>query len=77
MRRNRFQEAISDTNRWIGLMKSVSGAAQLTQELVDTAIEQVRVHEDGEIELMMCYSDIYDDTVQSVKEIQEEAKEHG
>ena len=51
-------------------MKSISGAARLTQELVDSAIEQVRVREGGEIELVMCYNDIYLDTVQSVMEIQ-------
>ncbi len=77
LRRKRFQEALSDTNRWIVLMKSVSGAERLTQELADAAIEQVRVHEGGEIELVMRYSDIYADTVQSVKEIREEAKQYG
>ena len=77
LRRNRFQEAISDSNRWIELMKSVSGAACLTQELVDSAIEQVRVQEGGEIELVMRYNDIYADTVQSVKEIWKEEKQLG
>ena len=77
LRRNRFQEAMSDTNRWIVLMKSVSGTAQLTQELVDAAIERVLVHEGGEIELVMRYSDIYADTVQSVKEIRAEANQYG
>ena len=75
--RNRFQEAISDGNRWISLMKSISGAAQLTQELVDSSIEQVRVQEGGEIELVMRYNDIYADTVRSVKKIREEEKQLG
>lgn len=77
LRRNRFQEAISDGNRWIVLMKSISGAERLTQELVDSAIEQVRVQEGGEIELVMRYNDIYADTVQSVKEIRKEANQLG
>lgn len=77
LRRNRFQEAISDGNRWIVLMKSISGAERLTQELADSAIEQVRVQEGGEIELVMRYNDIYADTVQSVKEIRKEEKRLG
>ncbi len=71
LRRERFQEAMSADNKWITMMKSVSGATRLTQELADNTIEQVRVHEGGEIELVMRYNDIYALTVQSVKEVQE------
>ena len=40
------------------LMKSVSGAARPSQELINESVELVRVHGDGSIELVMKYSDI-------------------
>jgi len=52
-------------------MKSVSGATKLSQELVDESVELVKVHDDGSIELVMKYGDIYALTVQSIKEVQE------
>ena len=70
-RRNSFAEAMSENNKWIKLMKSVSSATRLTQELVDESIELVKVHEGGDIELIMKYRDIYELTVQSIKEVQE------
>ena len=70
-RRNRFQEAMSADNKWITLMKSVSAAKELSQELVDEAVELVRVHQDGAIELTMKYGDIYALTLASIKEVQE------
>lgn len=73
-RRNSFSEAMSENNKWIKLMKSVSTATQLTQELVNESIELVQVHESGNIELTMKYKDIYELTVQSVKEVQEVMK---
>ena len=70
-RRNNFNEAMSEDNKWITLTKSVSTATQLTQELVDESIELVKVHEGGDIELTMKYGDIYALTLQSIKEVQE------
>ncbi|MBS1479215.1 MAG: recombinase family protein [Christensenellaceae bacterium] len=70
-RRNSFNEAMSEDNKWITLMKSVSTAKKLTQELVDESIELVKVHEGGDIELTMKYGDIYALTLQSIKEVQE------
>ena len=35
------------------------------------SVELVKVHEDGSIELVMKYGDIYALTVQSIKEVQE------
>ena len=70
-RRSSFQEAMSADNRWITLMKSVSGARELSQELVDEAIELVQVHQDGSIELTMKYGDIYALTLTSIREVQE------
>ena len=70
-RKVKFAEAMSEDNKWLTLMKSVSGTTMLSQELVDESIELVKVHEDGSIELVMKYGDIYALTVQSIKEVQE------
>ena len=70
-RRSRFSEAMSVDNKWITLMKSVSTAPQLSQDLVDESVELVKVHEGGAVELVMKYGDIYALTVQSIKEVQE------
>lgn len=71
LRRSKFNEAMSVDNKWITLMKSVSTAAHLSQDLVDKSIELVKVHEDGTVELVMKYGDIYALTIQSIKEVQE------
>ena len=70
-RRSKFNEAMSVDNKWITLMKSVSTATQLSQELVDESVEMVKIHEDSAVELVMKYGDIYALTVQSIKEVQE------
>ena len=70
-RKVKFAEAMSEDNKWLTLMKSVSGATMLSHELVDESVELVKVHEDGSIELVMKYGDIYALTVQSIKEVQE------
>ena len=70
-RRSKFNEAMSVDNKWITLMKSVSTATRLSQELVDETIELVKVHEGGLVELVMKYSDLYALTIQSIKEVQE------
>ena len=70
-RKVKFAEAMSEDNKWLTLMKSVSGATMLSQEIVDESVELVKVHEDGSIELVMKYGDIYALTVQSIKEVQE------
>lgn len=70
-RRSKFNEAMSVDNKRITLMKSVSTATQLSQDLVDESVELVKVHEGGAVELVMKYGDIYALTVQSIKEVQE------
>ncbi len=70
-RRSKFNEAMSVDNKWITLMKSVSTATQLSQDLVDESVELVKVHEGGAVELVMKYGDIYALTVQSIREVQE------
>ncbi len=74
LRRRKFNEAMSSENKWIQLMKSVSKAKKLTQALVDECVEKVEVHEGGNIELTMKYSDIYALTVSCVKEIKKKEK---
>ena len=69
-RRSKFTEAMSVDNKWITLMKSVSGATKLSQELVDEAVELVKVHDGGAVELVMKYGDLYALTIQSIKEVQ-------
>ena len=70
-RRSKFSEAMSVDNKWITLMKSVSTAEQLSRDLVDESVELVKVHDDGSVELVMKYGDIYALTLQSIKEVQE------
>ena len=70
-RRSKFSEAMSVDNKWITLMKSGSTAEQLSQDLVDESVELVKVHDDGSVELVMKYGDIYALTLQSIKEVQE------
>ena len=70
-RRSKFSEAMSVDNKWITLMKSVSTAEQLSQDLVDESVELVKVHDDGSVELVMKYGDLYALTLQSIKEVQE------
>ena len=50
-RKVKFAEAMSEDKQWLTLMKSVSGATMLSQELVDESVELVKVHEDDSIEL--------------------------
>ncbi len=69
-RRNRFLESVSPDNRWLGMMKSAAGAAELTQELVDTMIEKIFLYENKAIEIVFKYDDVYQDMCKSVLEIQ-------
>ena len=69
MRRNDFVESLSADNKWITLMKEVSGASELTKELVDTAIERVEVTEGREVILTMKYHEIYESAQKHFAEI--------
>ena len=72
-RKKKFVEAMSADNKWITLMKSVSTATELSQALVDEAIELVKVHDDGSVELVMKYGDIYALTLECINKVQEAA----
>lgn len=69
-RKEKFVEAMSADNKWITLMKSVSTATELSQALVDEAIELVKVHDDGSVELVMKYGDIYALTLECINKVQ-------
>ena len=53
------------------MRKAVSAEKRLTQDLGDESVELVKVHESGAVELVMKYGDIYELTIQSIKEVQE------
>lgn len=74
-RRNRFLESVSPDNRWLGMMKSAVGAAELTQELVDAMIEKVFLYENKAIEIVFKYDDVYQDMCRSVLEMQKNGSE--
>ncbi len=67
--RTDWGDAMSSNNKWIQLMKSVSKAKKLTQALVNESIEKVLVHEGGDIEVVMKYSDIYAYTIACINAI--------
>ncbi len=71
--KKRFDDAMSSNNKWIKLMKSVSKVKRLSQSLVDESIDKVLVFENGAVELVMKYADVYALTVQGVQEVQEVA----
>ena len=68
-RKNRFIESLSMDNPWITLMKEVGEATELTQELVDAAIERVEVTEKKDIILTMKYHEIYEYAQRHIEEI--------
>ncbi len=71
-RRERFLESISQDNRWMNMMKTVKGMEELTQELIDTLIEKIYIYENGAVEIVFHYDDVYQDMCRSVQEMQEE-----
>ncbi len=74
MRKKEFDSALSSENQWIHLMKSVSGAKELTQELVNSVIEKVLVYDRFRIEVVMRYDDVYRLTKDIVAELKKVVK---
>lgn len=68
--RAKYREMTSPENKWIRMMKGIRGCGELSQELVDTAIERVLVYEGGSIEIIMKYQDIFELTRDHVRKIQ-------
>lgn len=72
MEREEYREMVSSENKWIRMMKNMNGISELSQELVDTAIDRIFVYEGGNIEIKMKYQDIFELTKSYVGEIQRE-----
>ncbi len=58
-RKKEFVAAMSSDNKWITLLKSVSKAKKLNQQLVNTVIDKVLIYHDGSIEVVFNYNDIF------------------
>ena len=69
-RRTKFLDSIASDNKWMSMMKAATGVTELTQKLVDTMIEKVLVYENGAVEIVFYYDDVYQDMCQSVLEMQ-------
>ena len=69
-RRTKFLDSISPDNKWMSMMKGATGATELTQKLVDTMIEKVLIYENGAVEVVLYYDDVYQEMCQSILEIQ-------
>lgn len=69
-RRTKFLDSIAPDNKWMSMMKAATGVTELTQKLVDTMIEKVLVYENGAVEIVFYYDDVYQDMCQSVLEMQ-------
>ena len=51
-------------------MKAATGTTELTQKLVNTMIEKVLIYENGAVEVVLYYDDVYQEMCQSVLEMQ-------
>ncbi len=70
-----FDEAMSSDNKWLSLVKSISRTRKLNQSLVDMAIHKVLVYEDGTVELVLNFHDIYQNMSKGVEEVEKEVVE--
>ena len=77
VRRTEYQEALSADNKWISLMKSVRNCRKLTQELVDTVVDKIKVYENKDLELIVRYHDVYEMTVRFADELRKGAENDG
>ena len=59
-KRNDYIEAFSTENKWIKMMKGIRNVRKLTKDVVDAVIEKVSVYDDGRLEIIMKYQDIFD-----------------
>ena len=69
-RRTKFLDSISPDNKWMSMMKAATGTTGLTQKLVNTMIEKVLIYENGAVEVVLYYDDVYQEMCQSVLEMQ-------
>ena len=54
----------------MSMMKAATGTTELTQKLVNTMIEKVLIYENGAVEVVLYYDDVYQEMCQSVLEMQ-------
>lgn len=73
-KREEYRRMVSPENKWIRMMKNIRGFSKLTQELVDMAIDRVLVYEGGDIEIVMKYQDVFEQTRDYVTKIQREGE---
>ena len=69
-RRTKFLDSISPDNKWMSMMKAATGTTELTQKLVNTMIEKVLIYENGAVEVVFYYDDVYQEMCQSILEMQ-------
>lgn len=69
-RRTKFLDSISPDNKWMSMMKAATGTTELTQKLVNTMIEKVLIYENGAVEVVLYYDDVYQEMCQSILEMQ-------
>ena len=69
MRYKEYTETVSGENKWIKLMKSIEDTSELSQELVDAAIEKVFSYKGGAIEVVMKYQDVFELTEMYVNDL--------
>ena len=70
-RRERFLESISPENKWLTMMRGVTGMTELTQELVDAIIEKVMVYGEERIEVVLNYNDVFSAMCECVEQMKE------
>ena len=68
MRHKEYTETVSSENKWIRLMKSIENTEELTQELVDIAIDKVLFYKGGDVEVVMKYQDVFELTETFLKD---------
>ena len=54
----------------MSMMKAATGTTELTQKLVNTMIEKVLIYENGAVEVVLYYDDVYQEMCQSILEMQ-------
>ncbi len=70
-RRERFLQSISPENKWLTMMRGVSGETKLTQELVDAIIKRVLVYDKDHIEVELNYNDVFEAMCECVEQMKE------
>ena len=70
-RRERFLQSISPENKWLTMMRGVSGETKLTQELVDAIIKRVLVYDKDHIEVELNYNDVFEAMCECIEQMKE------